>query len=119
MRRFAVIGQRATSSPTFLMRDIPGTSGRLDVLIRCIRAALLVSHGLRRDTVVYLVLLGDMPTTLRFEGSSAKYIRPDEHQLASLVRKLLAWPADTARFVEMRDGIGPGGTRDGGGWTCD
>lgn len=105
MRRFAVIGQRATSSPTFLMRDIPGTSGRLDVLIRCLRAALLVSHGLRRDTVIYLVLLGDLPTTLRFDGSVAKYIRPDEHQLAILVRKLLAWPCDTARFVELREGI--------------
>jgi tRNA (pseudouridine54-N1)-methyltransferase len=105
MRRFAVIGQRATSSPTFLMRDVPGTSGRLDVLIRCLRAGLLVSHGLRRDTVLYLVLLGDMATTLRFTGSDAKYIRPDEHQLAILVKKLLAWPCDSSSFVEMREGI--------------
>ena len=57
-RRFVVIGQSATASPDFSLVDIAGTSGRLDVLLRCLRAALLVSHGLRRDTVVYLVLLG-------------------------------------------------------------
>ena len=59
MRRFVIVGQQATSSPHFSLLDLPSTSGRLDVLLRCLRAALLVSHGLRRDAVAYLVLLGD------------------------------------------------------------
>ena len=105
MRRLAIVGQRALSSPHFLFNDIPGTSGRLDVLLRCLRASLLVSHGIRRDTIVYLVLLGDRPTTLRFDGRIAKYLRPDEHQLAKLVQKLLAFPNETSKFVELRDGI--------------
>src|SRR5262245_53019243 len=56
-RRFVIIGQKAIASDAFLLDDLPGTSGRLDILVRCLRPALLSSHGLRRDVVVYLVLL--------------------------------------------------------------
>jgi len=94
VRRFVVIGQTATASGDFSLEDLPSTSGRLDVLLRCVRAALLVSHGLRRDTVVYLVLLGGplAPRTVRVDGAIATYVRPDERSLAGLVRKVLATP---------------------------
>jgi tRNA (pseudouridine54-N1)-methyltransferase len=100
MRRFVVIGQRATASPGFSLVDIPGTSGRLDVLLRCLRAALLFSHGLRRDTVIYLVLLGgpEAPRTLRVDGGAARYLRPDERHLAVMVQKALT-EASRARLA--------------------
>jgi tRNA (pseudouridine54-N1)-methyltransferase len=108
MRSFVVIGQKATASDDFLMDDLPGTSGRLDVLLRCVRAATLYSHGLRRDVVVYLVLFGGprAPRILRFDGK-ARFLRPDERSLATLARKMLATRADAdARgFVEFRAGI--------------
>ena len=106
MRRFVVVGQRARAAPDFLLADIPSTSGRLDVLLRCLRAALLVSHGVRRDAVVYLCLLGDPERvrTLRFDGPAAKYMRPDERSLATVVKKALAIPCDAA-FTEVRNGI--------------
>jgi tRNA (pseudouridine54-N1)-methyltransferase len=90
-RRFVVIGQTATASSDFSLDDLPGSSGRLDVLLRCVRAALLVSHGVRRDTVIYLVLLGGprAPRTLRFDGATSEYLRPDERSLAGAVRNLL------------------------------
>src|SRR5580700_751427 len=90
-RRIVVIGQQARGSADFLLNDLAGTSGRLDVLVRCVRAAMLVSHGLRRDTVVYLVLLGEpsAPKTLRFDGAAARFIRPEERALASLAQKML------------------------------
>jgi tRNA (pseudouridine54-N1)-methyltransferase len=107
MRRFLVIGQRARASPDFLLVDIPSTSGRLDVLLRCLRAALLVSHGVRRDTIVYLSLLGipERPRTLRFDGPAAKYMRPDERSLATLIKKALATASDGGAFVPVREGI--------------
>jgi tRNA (pseudouridine54-N1)-methyltransferase len=108
VRRFVVIGQRARASSDFLLVDIPSTSGRLDVLLRCLRAALLVSHGVRRDTVVYLCLLGDPERrrTIRFEGPGAKYMRPDERSLATLIKKALAVAADGGSgFVQVREGI--------------
>jgi tRNA (pseudouridine54-N1)-methyltransferase len=107
MRRFVVIGQKATASGDFSLEDLPGSSGRLDVLLRCLRAALLVSHGVRKDTVVYLVLLGGpmAPRALRVDGSQASFVRPDERSLARTVKKLLALPRGEAGFAPLSHGF--------------
>jgi tRNA (pseudouridine54-N1)-methyltransferase len=107
MRRFVIVGQRATASPDFLLDDLAGTSGRLDVLLRSLRAALLVSHGLRRDTIVYLVLLGGprAPVSLRFEGAHVKFLRPEERSLATLVKKVLALDCEATSFEAVKPGI--------------
>lgn len=109
-RRFVIIGRKATASPNFSLVDIAGTSGRLDVLLRCMRSALLVSHGLRRDTMVYLVLLGGelAPRVLRVDGRHVRFVRPDERMLAVLVQKALARsPRDgePGVFLELRPGL--------------
>ncbi len=108
MRRFVIVGRTAIASGRFLPKDLPGTSGRLDVLLRCIRAALLVSHGVRRDTQVYLVLLGgaEAPRTVRIDGATAKFLRPDERSLATLIAKSLGAPErGAAGFDEVRPGV--------------
>ncbi len=112
MPRFVVIGQKATASGDFLLDDLPGTSGRLDLLLRCVRAALLCSHGVRNDVVIYLVLYGGprAPRALRVQGATARFIRPDERSLATLAKKILAGGVDTSTpggpaFVEARPGI--------------
>src|SRR6187455_854978 len=113
MRRFVVIGQRAQASADFSLTDLPGSSGRLDVLLRCVRAALLVSHGLRRDTVVYLVLLGGGKGAkcVRFDGAASRYVRPDERSLATTAKKALGAPLEGAGFRDVRPGVAvaPGG----------
>ena len=107
MRRFVVIGQKAKGSGDFLLADIPSTSGRLDVLLRGLRAGLLVSHGVRRDSRVYLVLLGEpeRARVVRISGEAARYLRPDERSLATTIKKALAAPCDAAGFVSVRAGI--------------
>jgi tRNA (pseudouridine54-N1)-methyltransferase len=107
MRRFVVVGQKARASPDFLLVDIPSTSGRLDVLLRALRAGLLFSHGVRTDTVVYLVLAGvpDAPRTVRIEGGASRYLRPDERSLATTLKKLLAWPCQGVGFEPVRAGM--------------
>ncbi len=108
-RRFIVVGQKATASPDFSLINLPASSGRLDVLLRCLRAALMYSHGLRHDTVVYLVLLGGpaAPRTLRVDGATARYLRPDERALAVLAQKVLAAPVEAGSngFIEVRPGV--------------
>ena len=106
-RRFVVIGQKAIASPDFSLLDMPGTSGRLDVLLRCLRAALLVSHGLRRETIVYLVLLGGprAPRVLRVDGEHVRFVRPDERSLAMMAQKALARINGGSGFVEARAGL--------------
>ncbi len=91
----------------FSLANLPASSGRLDVLLRCVRAALLFSHGVRRDTVVYLVLLGDpaAPRTLRIDGATVKFLRPDERSVAVLVQKALAAPREGEGLVIVRPGI--------------
>lgn len=107
MHRFVIVGRTARASAEVSFDDLAGTSGRLDVLIRCVRAALLVSHGLRRDVVVYLVLLGGAaPRTIRIDGASAKFIRPDERPLATLLKKTLARvEQEEPSFAPVKPGI--------------
>jgi tRNA (pseudouridine54-N1)-methyltransferase len=107
MRRFIVLGQKAKASPNFLLADIPSTSGRLDVLLHALRAALLISHGVRKDTLVYLVLLGEpaFVRTIRVDGAAARYLRPDERSLAITLKKALDVACSEPGFVAVRPGI--------------
>jgi tRNA (pseudouridine54-N1)-methyltransferase len=107
MRAFVILGTTARGDPGVLLDDLPGTSGRLDVLARCIRAGLCVSHGIRRDARIYLVMLGGAaPRTVRIDGKHAKFIRPDERPLATLLLKTLGRvEGEEVRFVEQRPGI--------------
>jgi tRNA (pseudouridine54-N1)-methyltransferase len=108
MRRFVIVGQRARTEGDFLLADIPSTSGRVDVLLRALRSALLVSHSVRRDTVVYLVLLGspERVRTVRIEGAASKYLRPDERSLATTLKKALLCPiTESPSFTPVRPGI--------------
>jgi tRNA (pseudouridine54-N1)-methyltransferase len=107
MRRFVVVGQAAKASPDFLLVDIPSTSGRLDVLLRALRAALLYSHGVRKDSVAYLLLLGlpERARTLRIEGAASRYLRPDERSLATTMKKLLVHACAGTEFEAVRAGM--------------
>jgi tRNA (pseudouridine54-N1)-methyltransferase len=109
MRRFVVIAGAASASDDFSIDDLPSTSGRMDIGLRCVRAALLVSHGVRRDAIVYLVLGGGprAPRVVRVRGDEARFLRPDERSLAVLAKKVLASRADDGArgFVEVKAGI--------------
>ena len=74
MRRFVVVGHKATSSGNFKLEDMAGGAGRLDILIRCINSAFFLSHSIRKDVEIYLVVLGgeDAPKTIRIVGSEVK-----------------------------------------------
>lgn len=105
MRTFVVIGHKATTSPDFSLEDIPGTSGRLDILCRCINASFVLSHGIRKDVNVYLVLLGGpVPKTLWLKGDELKHLNPDERTTAALLRKALALEAE-AGWTRSTPGI--------------
>jgi tRNA (pseudouridine54-N1)-methyltransferase len=89
MKSFVIIGHKAVSAP-FSLNDLPGAAGRMDILCRCVNAALFLSHDLRRDVRVYLVLKGGIqPKLIRFDGSSVRYLSPDERSAASLIKKAL------------------------------
>ncbi|OGS57119.1 MAG: tRNA (pseudouridine(54)-N(1))-methyltransferase TrmY [Euryarchaeota archaeon RBG_19FT_COMBO_56_21] len=91
MRRFIVIGHRAITSADFKLDDLCGSTGRLDILLRCVNSAFFLSHGIRRDVEISLMLLGEPnpPKTIRINGSEVKYLNPDERSTAALIRNAL------------------------------
>ncbi|OPY31900.1 MAG: tRNA (pseudouridine(54)-N(1))-methyltransferase [Methanomassiliicoccales archaeon PtaU1.Bin124] len=91
MRRFVIVGHKAHSTADFKLDDLAGGAGRLDVLLRCVNSAFFLSHNIRTDAEVYLVLLGPEapPRTVRFLGSEVRYLNPDERSTGALVRNAL------------------------------
>lgn len=91
IREFLIIGHRALTSPDFSLNDLPGSAGRMDILCRCVNTALFLSHELRRDVRVHLLLLGEPapPVLITFDGAAVKYLNPDERSAGSLIQKAL------------------------------
>ena len=104
-RRFAVVAH-AAGGPVSL-NDLAGASGRIDVIVRAINAALLHSHGMRRDVVVDLVLLGGVRDRLvRLKGAQLRKWPADERGMAGHLRKLLAEPLPpTAMWTRHQRGV--------------
>lgn len=95
MRRFLVIGHTAASAPGWSPKDPAGTGGRIDIMARCIPAAMLVSHGLRADVELNLLHLGppNAPKVVRVRSATLQRLYPDERSALSLLEKALG--ADT------------------------
>jgi tRNA (pseudouridine54-N1)-methyltransferase len=106
MTVFAVIGHLAKTTGDFTLNDMPGGAGRMDVLCRCVNTSLFLSHDLRRDVTVYLVLLGgtDPPKTVMVSGEKVRYLSPDERSAGSLIKKALEIPAPE-EFKESTKGV--------------
>ncbi|SDM54034.1 tRNA (pseudouridine54-N1)-methyltransferase [Halogranum gelatinilyticum] len=87
MRQFIVLGHDVPTEPDFSLDDIAGGAGRLDVLCRCVNSAFFLSHAIREDVRVHLVLGDEL--TVRFEGSDLRRLNPDERSTSALIRKAL------------------------------
>jgi tRNA (pseudouridine54-N1)-methyltransferase len=86
MRQFVYVGHEAPTTAEFALDGLPG-AGRMDLLARAVNAALLLSHDIRADTRVHLVL-GD-EFTVAFDGSTLQGLNPDERSTAARVRSAL------------------------------
>lgn len=72
----------------FLLKDITGTSGRLDIICRCLIAAFSLGY---EEIEFHTVLHGppNPPVALEFDGSILKALPHDEISLARLLQQLL------------------------------
>ena len=111
MAIFAIIGHLAATTGGFNLNDMPGGAGRMDVLCRSVNTSLFLSHDLRRDVTVYLVLLGgtDAPKTIMFSGEKVRSLNPDERSAGALIKKALEIPVgeefrESTRGVYVRRG---------------
>ena len=72
----------------------------MDVLLRCINSAFFLSHDLRKDVEVVLVLQGPPgPARGRYDWSASelRYLNPDERSTGALIRNALMRDAQTPR----------------------
>ncbi len=87
MRRFVILAHKAAISPEFNLSDLPGGAGRLDVLCRAIGASFFLSHDLRRDVEVTLLLQNRVQ--IRLVGEQLRHLNPDERSTAALLKHAL------------------------------
>ncbi|WP_144922949.1 tRNA (pseudouridine(54)-N(1))-methyltransferase TrmY [Halorubrum salsamenti] len=108
MRQFVVIGHDVPTDPDAVsLSDIPG-AGRLDLLCRCVAAGVFLSHGIREDVRVHLVVADEF--TVTFDADSLRHLHPDERNVAARIRDALDaqddaighMPADVSPGVELR-----------------
>ena len=94
-RAFLIIGNKAVTGK-FNLNDLPGSAGRMDIMCRCIASALFLSHDVRRNVEVYLLLLGppDPPKAVKVVGGEVRYMAPDERNIGGLLSKALTLKVD-------------------------
>ena len=117
MRQFVIIGHDAPTTPEFSLDDLAGAAGRLDVLCRCVTSAFFLSHAIREDVRVHLIL-GD-EYTVTFEGSDLRRLNPDERSTAALIRKALEERAEAIGHIPVETSPGVSLTRRGFEGTLD
>ncbi|MHA1232647.1 MAG: hypothetical protein ACTSRP_08815 [Candidatus Helarchaeota archaeon] len=80
---------KTKTSPNFLIQDIPGTSGRLDVIIRCILAINSLPTFIKNNIIFTTILNGapDPPKLFKFYFSKLNF--PDDEINAALFFKKL------------------------------
>ena len=88
MRRFIITGHKAVADGSFKLDDLGGGGGRVDILCRCVNSSFVLSHKIRTDAEIYLIMEAgdDCPKTVRIDGSTVRYLNPDERSTASLIR---------------------------------
>lgn len=101
MRRFVVLAHKVPTSGEFSLNDLPGTGGRVDVLCRAVGAALFISHGMRTDTEI--TLLVQNAVQIRISGDRVKRLNPDERSTAAILQ--LALRGAAAEEVETTPGV--------------
>jgi tRNA (pseudouridine54-N1)-methyltransferase len=86
MRQFVVLGHDVPLAADFSLDDLTG-AGRVDVLCRCVNSSMCLSHAIRKDTRVWLVVQDEF--TVRFDGRDLRNLNPDERSTAALIRGAL------------------------------
>ena len=88
-RRIIVICHASPIKGDFILKDLPG-AGRVDELVRCVTASLLISNDVRRCTEIFLEMQSEGETRIvRFRGEVIKNLNPDERTTAMLLKKAL------------------------------
>ncbi|MCD6476662.1 MAG: tRNA (pseudouridine(54)-N(1))-methyltransferase TrmY [Candidatus Aenigmarchaeota archaeon] len=106
MRIFIIYARKARTDNKFLLKDLAGSGGKMDTVCRFVTSCLWVSHGLRRDVDIYLVLNGPPrpPITIHISGENVKRMDPNERSIAIWIQKSLKGEI-TKDWKNIQEGI--------------
>lgn len=104
MREFVVVAESVPADGGLSLDDLPG-AGRVDVVCRCVAAAFCLSHAIRED--VRMVVVVDAGVAVWFEGRELRYLAPDERSAAGLLRSAFGRTDEAvgAQRVESSPGV--------------
>jgi len=92
VRTFVVVSHTVPLEGEFSLSDLPGGAGRLDVLCRAATDAFLVSHGIRKDVALHVVVRDQLLISLW--GPRLRHLNPDERSTGALLREALRAACD-------------------------
>jgi tRNA (pseudouridine54-N1)-methyltransferase len=103
VRTFVLKAGEAHTSDDFRMKDLPSSSGRLDVVCRCLIASLIWNAGIRTDTVFITVMEGrpNPPLCLEFDGRDMKELPFSEIGLAAKLRRVLGGRYESGKKYDL------------------
>ena len=83
--------------------------GRVDLIARCVSAALFCSHAVRKSVRVWFLLQPEATpgvTAVCCDGGAARWLRPDERTIALALRRALRGEGDGSGWsVQRFDGV--------------
>ncbi len=84
---FLLKASTAHTAPDFDLRQVASTSGRLDIICRCIQAAFIGPTGTRPDVEFKAILEGQPrpPLALKLSSNQLRDLPPDEEAIASWI----------------------------------
>ncbi|MGD8564768.1 MAG: tRNA (pseudouridine(54)-N(1))-methyltransferase TrmY [Candidatus Bathyarchaeota archaeon] len=88
-REFALFSRLGRTDSRFTsLRE----AGRLDIVYECIEASLFVSHGIRRNVILHILLNGppNPPLHLKIDGSLLTDVRTDQDTWKTILKRVLS-----------------------------
>lgn len=106
-RAFILKASEGRSAPDFSTKSLAGAGGRMDLVCRCIIAALRTPKGPNPECRITVVLEGppDPPASVRFEGSLMERAPEGELEAAELLAEAMRGE-EMAGIRASRDGFG-------------
>jgi len=105
MTRTFILYSHATTNPSFSLDRLYEIGG-LDLVCRCVLAALWLSKTVRKDTQFLVSFNGGPkpPVAIRFDGAKLVGINPSERDIASVINKCL-FKVKNQEWFAVQEGV--------------
>ncbi|MEM2874070.1 MAG: tRNA (pseudouridine(54)-N(1))-methyltransferase TrmY [Candidatus Nanoarchaeia archaeon] len=105
MKKTFILYSYGTTNPNFNLNKLY-EAGRLDLVCRCVIAALWLSKTVRKDTQFYVVLNSGPrpPVAIKFDGAKLIGIEPSERAIGTVIKKALKIVRDK-NWIFVQEGV--------------